>query len=101
MKYLRYLKYLDAIDIPVLKEKEIYISHVGDMEYNFNVFGSAHLDIEKFLSKLCEDNDCPRNELSFRKNSAGNKHFYVVFGDQCLAYVTVEKIDPEELPEDM
>ena len=100
------MEYTDVLEvIPKLEEDEVYISHVGDGEYEFNVFGSVHKDLEKFVEQLVPRMMRSSTRLlakSFR-NGKGFRVYeeYVYEGKKYLAEIarlTIEKIDPEKAP---
>ena len=88
--------------IPDLKENEIYISHVGDGEYMFNIFGGAYSDLNLFLCVLAKDHKCTLNDFSFWYYFSGHyfislKHYdtsksKIYYYD--VGYITIEKTDP-------
>jgi hypothetical protein len=86
--------------IPELKEDEIYISHVGDGEYNFNVFGSAHKDIKKFLLAVASRLKIDADSVKFFRFNDGRIYIIRTVGNIFIdiAVITIKKIDPEEFP---
>jgi hypothetical protein len=85
-------------EFPVLPENKIYISHVGDGEYKFNVFGSAHRDMEKFQSIICRNWAVRREdvEIYLEKIYLENDVYFLVWKKrEIIAWVTVAEIDPE------
>ena len=88
--------------IPDLKENEVYISHVSDGEYPFNIFGGVYTDLNLFLCALAENQKCTLNDFYFR--GYNNKYYdislkyYDTFeSTMCLykvGYITIEKINP-------
>jgi hypothetical protein len=104
--------YNEAIRIdklPELDKDEIYISHVGDGEYSFNVFGSAHRDMKKYLKilrdryKLHNNIGTINNEVYIYKYETG--YLICTFYEYNnkirvweIARLTIEEIDPEKFP---
>lgn len=79
---------------------KVFISHVGDHEYSFNVFGSVHTNITKYLLKLSEYSKCPTDKLKiveYPENTFEifNTTFKIPYR---IAYLTIVEIDPEEFP---
>jgi hypothetical protein len=98
------------IETPVIKEDEILISHIGDGEYNFNIFGSAHKDFNKFLDGVAKYLHIPVSDLiiceynsAYYSNRILIGHIFKIEEEGSIhiilyAVVTIEKIDPEKFP---
>lgn len=101
--------------MPELKDGEIFVSHVGDGEYSFNVFGSAHTELDTFKKKIEEYYTRAwktsgeiilgqRVEGKERYNMYGMFFKYTdwrsgtkILYDQ-MAFFTIEQINPETFP---
>lgn len=91
------------MDLPDLKDNEIYVSHVGDGEYNFNVFGSAWDDYMELFNKIAEYFKCKPSELSTGKRpnydgSITDPSYLVIYKGNAIARITVEQINPTKFP---
>jgi hypothetical protein len=97
------------IEIPIIKEDEILISHVGDGEYQFNIFGSAHTDFKKFLDGVAKYLHIPVSDLIICKYNSdySNRiligHIFKIEEEDSIhiilyAVATIEKLDPEDFP---
>ena len=87
-------------NIPDLEVDEIYISHVGDGEYSFNTFGSAHLNLMKLFKNLAKQLGCEildLNIVQYTNPNTGlpNDVYYIELGGQDQMCITIEKLDPE------
>jgi len=87
-------------DIPDLKKGEIYISHVGDGEYMFNVFGGVYTDKVIMFFSFLERIKLKKENIIITKpeNSEKDFSFYHVHNYYCyeIARFTIETLDPQE-----
>jgi len=88
-------------DIPDLKDGEIYISHVGDGEYQFNVFGGVYTDKKLLYDSFLKAYERNRNEtIIFCRPKDEEKSFsFYRFWEPYffeIARVTIETLNPEE-----
>lgn len=85
--------------LPDLKENEIYILHVGDGEYNFNVFGAVYNDLLKLWQAIKEK--YPDEDIKQFIVSLENKSRYFISIDiyNDIACISIEKVNPENFPD--
>jgi hypothetical protein len=93
--------------MPALKSNEVYVSHVGDHEYAFNIFGSIHTDFENFLSALADYAKCSKDDILIYTYPNNHKDFWIsakrISDDkrkwlEKLAVLTIETINPIKFP---
>ena len=84
--------------IPDLDKGQIYVSHVGDGEYTFNVFGGIYNDKDILLWQLSNIfiNDRVKKIIIFNRD---NEYKFVQYTEQyCFeaARITIETLNPKE-----
>lgn len=93
---------MDSFNIPELKENEVYVSHVGDGEYDFYVFGSVHRDLDAFIDKLMERYPAYNDkDLFVSYEHLDHYEISYIWGSgpvPVLAWITIEEIDPKYFP---
>jgi len=87
--------------LPDLKSGEVYISHIGDGEYEFNVFGNVYDNLLLMWDAIEKAVDINRNELTIAHHNNWNPDvdinttpFFIrtKYG-QNLICITIEKIN--------
>ena len=76
-----------------LTETEIYISHVGDGEYSFNVFGGAYTDLDYLLNEIVKNYNCTLEDITIQEWASGDK-FTIHNGNQWIGVISIEQINP-------
>lgn len=87
-----------VIEKPEITEGKILISHIGDGEYEYNVFGSAWTSWEKFVEALKKainpkDTFFSHKLVSLRTYS---ETFIIFYDSRIVAELTIEKLNPED-----
>jgi len=92
----------ELTSFPKIEPNQVFISHVGDGEYTFNVFGSVHTNMEVFLNKVLSYYsyyNIKREELIIL--CEGNEYLVIHPHNNSfsvIARLTLATINPETFP---
>jgi len=82
-----------------LEDDEVYICHVGDCEYSFNIFGAVYNNLSKLLDALSKKFNHSIQDLEFY-SCIGEDAYEIYFERNEIAYITIEELNPEIYPDD-